>query len=159
MVDITHLGEEKLGQNLIRSYTDTAISVTLLQIKLMVFYCTQSYFTIPSVNWLNFLQSNSCGCCPVNFPRFFNILWPVRITLLLREINRKLKGGSNSCCSPQWCIFDCFQFLSYLNCGSACKRSVKEASGTQWDRLNKKKNESIQLPQFLKNSIIEWFDS
>lgn len=50
-----YLGEEKLGQNLIRSYTDIAISVTLLQIKLTVFYCRQSYFTIPSVNWLNFL--------------------------------------------------------------------------------------------------------
>lgn len=113
---------------------------------------------------IKFSSTANCGCCPVYFPLFFNISWPVIITFFLREINRKLKGASNSCCSPRWCVFDCFQLLSYLNCGSACKPSVKKVSGTQWDRLNRKKTKQntkslYRCLSFVKHSIIEWFDS
>lgn len=53
--NITCLRQAKSGWNLIRAYDNTATSVILSQVKRTVLRCRQPDFTIPFVNWLNFV--------------------------------------------------------------------------------------------------------
>lgn len=97
--DITCPRQGKPGQKLIMAHANIATSVTPSQVKCTVLCSRQPDFC----KLIKLCFKASCDSWPAmiiavltSLYFFFFLLWPVKIIWFLREINRKLKAGSNS---------------------------------------------------------------